>query len=504
MNAIAQDQATQDNAAPGGMSWAGFKAMAVESGQWIWGTAQGAFNTKATVSQIIVDAVIGMVPLLGDATAVRDLIAVSMGLIDEPEKRNDTWEWVLLFVLLLALIPVMGGVAKGVGRLIVSAVRTGEGTAKLAKSIVEVLNHIGRGNAEQWLIKLRFADYQASMVDALNRYTAIIVEDITVIRQKIRMPESLGQRLDQVSRGMSWLKQEGGKRIPEAVKELDQKLREVQAYIRSGGETTSRTMRFEVATGEKAHTYTDEARIVENGPLPARSARGGWLQNKAPEGRQDIYESYYKHEDGYPKLIATVEGNHYPYLAAYSGRIVQRRLAKGERVYRFFGTGRRTLGYDKVPTTSASGMWWGIGEPPNTAKAWRSEAAVLDEFNSDGFLVIGHVTGDAGPKAAVGTVSEQLGSNIPGQYLPGGGIQAAFYLDRASAEELARLGKEVMATQKPARWLDPVSGMLFDIRPTGWNDAYGIHGYLHLPSQGTVQTVKLGAREQTRTTEETQ
>jgi hypothetical protein len=148
-------------------------------------------------------------------------------------------------------------------------------------------------------------------------------------------------------------------------------------------------------------------------------------------------------------------------------------------------------------------MWWGIGEPPKTAKAWRDEAAVLDEFNSDGFVVIGQVIGDAGPKAAVGTVSEQMGSNIPGQYLTGGGTQAAFYLDRSSADELARLSQEVVATRQQARWLDPISGMSFEIRPTGWTDAYGIHGYLHLPGRGIVQTVKLGAREQTRTAEET-
>jgi len=55
------------------MSWTveDFKSTSLEVGQWCWGTLQGAFNEKQTISQVIVDAVIGMVPLLGDATAVR-------------------------------------------------------------------------------------------------------------------------------------------------------------------------------------------------------------------------------------------------------------------------------------------------------------------------------------------------------------------------------------------------------------------------------------------------
>jgi hypothetical protein len=58
---------------PGGISDDSFKSIALEVGDWVWGTVQGAFNEKATLSQIIVDAVIGMIPLVGDVTAVRDL-----------------------------------------------------------------------------------------------------------------------------------------------------------------------------------------------------------------------------------------------------------------------------------------------------------------------------------------------------------------------------------------------------------------------------------------------
>ncbi|SAK78378.1 hypothetical protein AWB80_04760 [Caballeronia pedi] len=498
MNAVVNDK----GAAPGGMSWAGFKALAVDTGQWIWGTAQGTFNTKATVSQIIVDAVIGMIPLLGDATAVRDLIASSMGLIDDQKKRDDKWEWVLFIVLLLALIPVLGGVVKGVGRLIISGVRSGEATAKLATDIVEVLNHLGHGNAEQWLLKLRFADYQPQIIDALNRYTATMVDGVTAIRKRMHLPESLANRLDRLGKSMRWLKDEAGKRIPDALKELDQKLREIQACIRSGGETTSRAVRYEVSAGEKAHTYTDERRVVEEGALPMRSRRGGWKQNPADAQRPKSLEPYYEPKEGYPDLAKTPDDKgQLTKIAAYSGRITNRPLAKGEKIARLFGPEDLTLGVHVGPS-SAGGAWWWIGEPPANAKQWREQAAVLDEFNRDGYIVTGHVISDQGPKAAVGTVSEQVSEKIPGQYLPGGGTQAFFFLNKESSDMLSELGKNVIDTRSPVPWVDEISGIAFEIKPTGWKDANAVHGYLRLPGQGTVQTVKLGKREQASKTEE--
>jgi hypothetical protein len=69
-----------------GVSPKAFKLYAVEVGDWLLGTVQGAFNEKQTVSQIITDAAIGMIPVVGDVTAARELIAVSSGLIDDPKK----------------------------------------------------------------------------------------------------------------------------------------------------------------------------------------------------------------------------------------------------------------------------------------------------------------------------------------------------------------------------------------------------------------------------------
>lgn len=493
--------------APGGLSLSKFKSICADVSDWTWGMVQGAFNEKATFSQILVDAVIGMIPLVGDGTAVRDLIAVIMGLINDPKKRDEIFEWILLVVLVFALIPVVGGVVKGVGRILVKVFKEASlltGAARAAKlmegaqEIIAFLNRIGVKNAEQWLLKLRFAEYQAKIMDRFGALMDVLDIALQLIKAKAgsMIPASLVQRIDALRNGLAVIKAKGSEMIPKAIKELDQELRELQAYVRSGGETTSRVALHEAATGERVATKADEARLVEDGALPTRSARGGWKQNEAPAGRPDKYAHVYKTEPEYPDLTKRVDKNgQLEQVAAYSGRIVNRELKQGEEIFRLFGPGGVTHGIDIGPS-KAGGAWWGLGSAPKNAREWREMFGVLDEFNRDGFLVTGKIEGKVGPKAAVGTVSEQAGTKLPGQYLPGGATQAYFYLDKTLAEQLVAHGEEVVASGKPMTLTDPVSGMTFHIRPTGWTDANGIWGYLWRPGSRTVHTAKVAEHEE--------
>lgn len=493
---------------PGGLTWSRFRAICADVGSWTWGTVQGAFNEKANFSQIIVDAVIGMIPLVGDVTAVRDIIAVVIGLVDDPEKREDRWEWVLLVVLVVALIPVFGGVVKGVGRILIkvckeaAALRGAARAAKLlegANEIIAFLNRIGVKNAERWLLKLRFADHQAAIMERFASLMNNLYAVLGQIKNKAgaAIPSGLLQRIDGLRSGLLQIKAKGNEMIPKAVKELDQYLREVQAYVRSGGEATSRTTLHEVATGERIVTRADEARLIEDGALPVRSARGGWKQNEALARNPTTWRHKYQPAPGYPNLTEhrSPDGKFHPAIRAYSGRMTNRELKHGEEVFRFFGPEGTTHG-EKIGKSYPGGKWWGLGAAPKTAREWREKAAVLDEFNRDGYLVVARVNGKTGPKAVVGTVAEQTGEKLPGQYLPGGATQAFFVLDNSVAAQLEKKGAEVVTSGKPAAWTDPTSGMAFRIVPTGWTDANGVWGYLKTPGAGTVQTARLGAREQ--------
>lgn len=501
---------------PGGLSPTEFKLLALESGQWLWGMVQGAFNQKATLSQIVVDAVIGMIPLVGDVTAVRDITAVTVRLVDEEEARDNVWEWVLLVVLVIALIPVVGGVVKGVGRLIIKAAgesgRIANAAAKTAhmaeaaKEIVAFLNRLGHGHAEKWLLKLKFADYQAQVLLHFKSLMDTMAGAFTGIENKLGpvLSGGLRQRVAGMKNGVIKLKTLGEKMIPKAVKELDAKLLEIQTFIRSGGETTSRTTAHTAAAGGKAAIHmTDEARLFEEFGAK-KSARGGLEQNVATKGENEKFANVYKPEVGFPDLTKAGTDEKTKALTrieAYAGKIINRELKEGEQMYRLFGEGGTTHGF-AVGESYAGGPFWGLGKPPQNAEEWRQFSAVKDEWNRDGFIVVGTVPKNANMKACVGLISEQAGKDIPGQYLRGGGMQAFMKFERdtknlveGAQKTLSETGQMVMKDGKPRTWIDPNNGMHFDIQPTGWKDANGIHGYGSGGTPGSVSVVSLASTE---------
>lgn len=492
--------------APGGLTWSRFRSISADVSNWAWGTVQGAFNERASFSQILVDAVIGMIPLVGDVTAVRDIIAVTVGLIDDPEKRESAWEWALLVVLIVALIPVIGGVIKGVGRILIKVFKAAsklKGAARAAalaegaRETIAFLNRIGFRNAEKWLLRLRFADHQAQILERFGALLNTLSTSLGKIRSKTGaiIPESLLQRIDAMREGIAQLRQIGNRMIPKAIKELDANLRELQAYVRSGGETTSRQALHQVAAGEKAVTRADEARLIEGGAAPARSARGGWRKNEARKNKPKAVQKIYKHESGYPNLTAwSAKSDSYSQIEAFSGRIINRPLKPGEKIYRLFGPQGVTHQVN-VGKSHPGGAWWGLGSPPRTAKEWRNNAAVLDEWNRDGFMVVGTAPSKCNMKACVGTISEQSGTKLGGQYLPGGGTQAVVEFSPESKAALDALAERVIATRNAQSWTDPKTGMLFTVAPTNWKDANGVWGYLHPVSAGAIQTSRLAARE---------
>lgn len=515
-------------AAPAGWSWARFESVAADTGSWLWGTVQGAFNEKASLSQIVVDAVVGMIPLVGDATAVRDLIAVTIGLVDEPRKRDDKWQWILLVVLLFALIPVIGGVIKGTGRLTIKAAAEAThlaGAARVAhmqqavRDIVAFLNRVGVGHAEKWLLKLNFVEHQAAILQKFDNFIYTVNGTLVQIERKLShvLGEGLKQRVSGVMHGLEQIHAKAQEMIPRALKDLNETLKELQQYVRSGGETTSRATAHAAAAGDRAVlTYADELRLME-GAHAVRSPRGGWAKNPSLRSEFEA-KGLYKHEAGYPDLLARSTPDpknpalkHYTNITTYSGKIVNRELEKGEQIFRVFGPVEKNgvHGYKQADAARAAGdpkfsaKFWGLGGEPKNAEQWRKySGAVLDEWNHDGFILVGTVEESGKVKACTGKIAEQTGQNIPGQYLPGGGKQAMIETPSEVAAELNALADKVMADGKPRSI--SVGGFKWEIKPTGWTDVNGIHGYDLATGKAAVQTVRLGAREQaTKTTRDT-
>lgn len=465
-----------------GASVAWFKETSLETGQWIWGTLQGAFNEKQTIGQIIVDAAIGMIPLVGDVTAVRDLIAVSMGLAKEPKKRESVTEWVFLVILLFALIPVIGGVIKGVGRLALRVTtKTAENVETLG-AVIKFLNRIGEGDAVKWLNKLNVVEYQAQLIEKMSDFCNTM---ITAINQILKaqvgrmLPEKWQADLLRVRDGFAALQQLASRMIPQALKELDAKLRVLQALVYKGEIHTITT-----GTGRAEVRREAEAYLIER-PLREAPKQGTRYPSVHAEViHEDRLRLKYSRE-GYPDLLgykgkspAFGDEQVFTNIASFSGEITAKSASEmgGSTIFRAFGNPT-----DLAPKGSwAAGGFWGYQKVPGSAEEWRQLSAVLDEWNGNGFLVVLHLPEDLatrmpGSNAWYGKIAEQYGNEIPAQYLKGGGEQVIINLDEMLKKELNHVGEQVKASGLATSV--EINGVKAEFYPTNWQDANGVHGY---------------------------
>ncbi|MDE1999986.1 MAG: hypothetical protein KGI52_13800 [Burkholderiales bacterium] len=498
---------------PGALQASEFKQLSAEVGGWLWGTVQGAWNEKQTVSQIITDAVIGMIPLVGQATAARDIIAVGSGLAESDEKRESVWQWVLFVVLLLSLIPVMGGVLKGVGRLTVRAAREAAENAPklaaLADDIVALLNRLGHKDAVKWLRTLDFTKYESQLIERCRALCDVVILSINryMLRFQKILPQSFVSRMQSVARGFEKVKVAADKMIPQAVKELNAQLKKIQAHLIAGGvPPPSRALVYEAQTGKKAVTYADEARLIESGAKKEIIHAGKHPQNMASahEGAKAEIAKVYQHEDGFPNLTSfkksvDLEGEaveFYPAIPAASGRIKNVDLGEeGVTLFRSFGPGGTTHGVD-VGKSNPGGFWWGVGDAPKTAEEWRQKYAVLDEFNRNGMVAIIHIPpgGKVKVPACTSKVSEQFSDKIAGQYLEGGGKQAA--IDFALAPDLADVSDRLKTlVDMGGGKVKLTNGVVIEVRHSGWKGINGKVGYGTevIPGAGLVE--RLGVTE---------
>jgi hypothetical protein len=222
-------------------------------GNWIWGTIQGDFNKDQTISQIAVNAILGLIPLVDQALDVRDIIAGVKDIIDyyseteeKQEKHEDalgldyeTWIWINVFIIAIGCIPVVGSAVKGVLKGVLFYLkRLGKKAGSLSprqlkdawEYIVSILNHFGVGNANKWLkefpgkidgwmdesaTKIRGAlDALSEMLDSAMKYSKILGSDKSqaILKRIGQYKKAIGKahnRLDAMkSKVNNWLKEQ--------------------------------------------------------------------------------------------------------------------------------------------------------------------------------------------------------------------------------------------------------------------------------------------------------
>jgi hypothetical protein len=400
------------------------KRVALDVLGWMWGTVQGAFNEKMNVSQIIVDAVIGMIPLVGDVTAVRDLIAISLGLASDEKKREDTMQWVLLVVFIFALIPVVGGVIKGVGRLAIhataEAAKESAALMKIGTDIVEFLNRMGHGNAVKYLKELDVLKYESQVLAKFHEFMQGFIDTLARVKEKMSsvLPAKFVTTIEGWRTSLIELKKLGDSKIPLAIKELNASLKRLQQLVYKGEWTA-------VSRGSTNATLEAEARLIDASHVAASaSAHGGLKGNKALVGADAEIAKVYTPKAGYADLKARVttskntRKNYYAPIEAFSGTINASKVSAGEYMLRIHEPGyAMSAWWIRLPKGVTESNW---REFLKGGEEWRKLWAVLDEFSKNGCFSIGKIKPGHEIKAWEGKVAEQFGELKPGQYLPGG------------------------------------------------------------------------------------
>lgn len=278
------------------MGWSidDFNATSMEVGQWCWGTLQGAFNEKQTISQVIVDAVVGMIPLVGDVTAVRDLLAVGIDMSKDPKKREEVMQWVLLVVLVFALIPVVGGVIKGVGRLALRVAGDAAKDAELLSEVIQFLNRMGHGDAPKWLKALDIAGYQSQLLSKLKDFCATVrlaIERSLKARVGQLLPDAWRSQLERVGDGFRVLQDLADQMVPKAIKELDAKLKTLQNMVYRGEI-------HEIATGGMPRVKREAEAYLEERKLAREIRQGKYASTECAVDDARIRARYQSKIDG--------------------------------------------------------------------------------------------------------------------------------------------------------------------------------------------------------------
>lgn len=430
------------------MSGGEYWRMVTDAGDWLWGLVQGGFNEQQTVSQIIVDAIIGMIPVVGDVTAARDLLAVVIRLADQPEKREDPMQWVELVICIFALIPVAGGAIKGVGRLLTRVGREAAEHPRILREAVELLNRFGNGNSVQWLRSLDLTRYTGDLQRHFRDLTARIQRTIDAVLRRTRwvIPDSMKARLLQLRAAMQQLAALGERMIPTAVRDLNERLKLIQRHMYEG-------TYHEIPSSLRSSSREFERGLIRNRRLPD--------PGELPFPESSL--SHYTHDLDWPDLSTGYHArDNYVAIRSFSGPI-RKETIKSRKIYRVIEDGG-----------TKPGLYWTLEKPPN-GRHWRDEFAVLESWNKDGYYIEYDVP-EEGLRVWMGTVASQVERDASkatyGQVLRGGETQLFIDFRHPYNQRFAQAVEDL------------------PLIPTNWNDHLGVN----VPSDET-RAILLGQNE---------
>jgi hypothetical protein len=244
-------------------------ANAAAATSWVGGALKGEFGHQQTTGQIVFDATISMFPVLGEGTAARDTVAIIMNMADNRQDVEDRGAWIKLVLCLIAVVPIFGGVVKGVGKLVLRALEKSEDLTKLAEEVVLFVNRMCHGNAYEWLRKLDFTKYQGKVVDGLTETLDRLSGACQYIVRNMSdvLPAHVVAYLSSLPAKLQPIRNAANRMVPQALRDLNECLARVRGRMVEGtwadisvgsGKVTTREAEGQMATaardaGKAAH-----------------------------------------------------------------------------------------------------------------------------------------------------------------------------------------------------------------------------------------------------------
>lgn len=348
-------------------------ASAKSAGTWVGGALKGEFNNKATIGQIVFDAVISMFPVTGEVTAIRDLVAIVMRISGDTREAQKVLNWISIVLCLLPIIPVFGGLLKGIGRLLVTIIKDATKTKEITAAILAYLKKMGHGDPKNYLSTLSFSKYQSRILTEFKKFIYRFKSALGFVHRRMGsvLPNNVNVFISSMGPELDSLAKLADKMIPSAIKELDRALNQVRSeMIKQMNHAGTKI------GGGKNKVTTHEARLTTTA-----------VKTIASKGHKPAPLSHYKHKKGWPNLSdkkdTKVPENSilkFYVIASFSrdAAIAPKLYTPGTKV-----NWKRVL--DKSRPAKSGGYW--ADKMPKDGKSWRLDYAVKSAWSKNGVYV---------------------------------------------------------------------------------------------------------------------
>jgi hypothetical protein len=219
---------------------------------WLKSVILGEFADHRPLSAVVADMLVSFVPGVVIVTSARDAVAVTLRLANDPAKREELMEWVLLCACLITIaLPLAmaagGAAAAGVGAVIGGIAGTELGAAlravmlmliKEASKLVDLVRFLQKfikGDILKFLRAVKFAAYEKALVQALSKVCGKLVEMVKSLRLHLESLRYFDTVKTTIAKLAEWerkfyaVQHAALAKIPLAMAELDARLAKVLA-----------------------------------------------------------------------------------------------------------------------------------------------------------------------------------------------------------------------------------------------------------------------------------